>query len=121
MLCGQAERAIAMALAGECGDPVLQDLAVEAVLPAPNAGRLLVLVRPMTSGALPLDLLERLEGAAPLLRRAVAEAIVRKRTPELAFQVAAMPPDDALQSEEMQSDGETPPEELTQHESEVQP
>ena len=44
-LCKQVRRAVALALAGECGDPVLQELVVDEVLPAPHAARLLVRVR----------------------------------------------------------------------------
>src|SRR4051794_25895376 len=43
-LCKQVRRAVSLALSGECGDPVLQELQVEEVLPAPGAGRLLVRV-----------------------------------------------------------------------------
>src|SRR5687768_1969741 len=41
-LCRQVSRALSLALAGECADPMLQDLVVHSVLPAPNASRLLV-------------------------------------------------------------------------------
>src|SRR5258708_5523721 len=43
-LCRQVERSIGAVLRGGCADPVLQDLAVESVRPAPDAGRLLVTV-----------------------------------------------------------------------------
>src|SRR4051812_40937779 len=43
-LCKQVGRVVGMVLSGECGDPVLQGLVVQEVLPAPNAGRMLVRV-----------------------------------------------------------------------------
>ncbi len=88
-LCKQVRRALSLALAGECGDPVLQELMVEEVLPAPGAGRLLVrvMVRAREGGPGMVDVLQRLEKVEGLLRARVGEAIARKRTPELAFDV----------------------------------
>lgn len=93
-LCKQVRRVVSMALSGECGDPVLQSLIVDDVLPAPHAGRLLVRVvlRAPAGGAgepMPsvIDVLERLGKVEGLLRMRVGEAIARKRTPELAFDV----------------------------------
>jgi ribosome-binding factor A len=97
-LCRQVQRAITMALAGGCGDPMLQALVVEAVEPAPDASRLRVSMslsawgrsaRPNKDGeyAALADLLGRLEKFAPILRAEVAAAITRKRAPELAFQL----------------------------------
>jgi len=92
-LCKQVRRAVAMTLAGECSDEVLQSLVVDEVLPAPNAGRLLVrvLLRQPTDTTAPkasvIDVLERLARVHGLLRMSVGESIVRKRTPELIFDV----------------------------------
>jgi len=93
-LCKQVRRAVAMTLAGECSDEVLQSLVVDEVLPAPNAGRLLVrvLLRPPPPDATAtkisvVDVLERLARVHGLLRESVSESIVRKRTPELIFDV----------------------------------
>ena len=88
-LCKQVGRAVSLALAGECADPVLQGLQVEEVLAAPNAGRLLVRVRSAES---PVEVLPRLEAVKGLLRASVAEAIARKRTPELMFEVMPLLP-----------------------------
>lgn len=88
-LCRQAYRTLSLALAGGLGDDMLAALAVRAVLPAPDAGRLLVCLEPAADGAvvdLP-DVLERLERVRPALRREVAEALVRKRAPEIEFVV----------------------------------
>ena len=88
-LCKQVRRAVALALSGACADPELQSLIVDEVLPAPNAGRLLVrLIAPQVRGhEAIIDLLQRLEHVRGILRSHVAETIARKRTPELAFDV----------------------------------
>jgi ribosome-binding factor A len=91
MLCRQVWRALTYALAGSADDAI-RTLSVASVLPAPDAGHLLVTVVPGGAGDLApslVDLLERLDRARPWLRREVAEAIVRKRAPELTFRVAA--------------------------------
>jgi hypothetical protein len=94
-LCGQVARTLA-GVFGECGDPVLRDLLVESVVPAPNSSRLLVTV------SLPSQVLgmteeasadrvrrvnEHLERAHGLLRAEAATAIHRRRTPDLLFRV----------------------------------
>jgi ribosome-binding factor A len=97
-LCKQVRRALSLALAGECADEMLQRLIVDEVLPAPNAGRLLVRVvaRAAASAASAdrpvsvVEILRRLELVRGLLRACVGEAIVRKRTPELAFDVVVL-------------------------------
>jgi ribosome-binding factor A len=88
-LCRQAQRALSMALAGECDDDVLRSLYVDAVVPAPDATQLLVrLVIPSSARDVRADdVLARLDRVHGLLRRAVAEAITRKRAPDLAFVV----------------------------------
>lgn len=101
-LCRQVAQTLSLALAG-CGDALLRDLYVAGVVPAPDAGRLLVSVYPITAptpreSGQPSDvmsvermskILGRLEAAAPMLRREVASAITRKRAPELLFRVVA--------------------------------
>ena len=95
-LCKQVRRVVGMTLAGECGDPVLQGLIVDEVLPAPNAGRLLVRVMLRVEGGaiggheVLVEVLHRLARVQGLLRARVGETIARKRTPELAFDVVAM-------------------------------
>ena len=86
-LCRQAQRALSLALAGECDDDVLRSLYVDSVVPAPDAMQLLVrLVIPRAARELRADdILARLDRVHGLLRHAVAEAITRKRAPELAF------------------------------------
>ena len=79
---------MSLVLPGELADPVLQDLSVSKVLPAPDASRLLVL---LTTGAeaesLP-HILDRLERVRGRLRSEVAAAITRKRAPELLFHLS---------------------------------
>lgn len=101
-LCRQVAQTLSLALSG-CGDALLRDLYVADVIPAPDAGRLLVSVYPVTalpshepgdteSAILPeqfSQILARLDAAAPMLRREVASAITRKRAPELLFRVVA--------------------------------
>jgi ribosome-binding factor A len=84
-LCRQVERALAYVVPGALADPVLQDLSVAAVRPAPDASRLMIWLRtgqPVTE--MP-QILERLERVRGLLRSEVAAAVTRKRAPELAF------------------------------------
>lgn len=81
-LCRQVQHALDDALAG-CHDPVLQQLHVVSVAPAPHSGRMQVLVRP--DDANPAEVMNRLAHAAPRLRCEVASAIHRRRAPELAF------------------------------------
>lgn len=87
-LCDQVSKALALALAGECGDPILQSLNVESVAPAPDASRLLVTVGLTDPTAGLADILDRLERAKGLLRSEVARAITRKKAPDLAFRIA---------------------------------
>jgi ribosome-binding factor A len=92
--CKQVERALSLALAGDCSDPVLGDLNVVSVAPAPNAGRLLVTVSPSLSAAPvdPNEVTAHLARASGKLRCEIAAAIYRKKTPELAFCVVATGP-----------------------------
>ena len=89
-LCRQVERALNLALL-QCGDPAIQDLMVLSVTPAPDVGRLLVVVRACdterTQAADPGEHLRRLEAVTGRLRSEVASVITRKRTPELIFRV----------------------------------
>lgn len=86
-LCKQVQRTLSTVLSGECADPLLQDLLVLAVLPAPNAGHLLVVVAPRTVDTTLAETLERLAKVTPLLRARIAQDTTRKRTPVLSFDV----------------------------------
>lgn len=96
-LCRQVHHALSLGLSEAGGDEWLQGLVVEDVLPAPNAGRLLVrlslapsiqhLLSAQDRHAVMADILERLERVSPRLRHEVASAITRKYAPQLAFQI----------------------------------
>ena len=82
-LCEQVAEAISFALA-ECHNPLLADLFVESVDPAPSASRLRVVV----SADIDADgeaALDALDHARNFLRRQIAGEIHRKRVPELSF------------------------------------
>jgi ribosome-binding factor A len=85
-LCRQAHEALSAALAA-VGDDLLEDVFIVDVLPAPDAGRLLVVVA-APPGADVEEVLVRLEKRAAYFRAQVADSITRKRAPTLAFRVA---------------------------------
>jgi ribosome-binding factor A len=88
-LCGQVARAIESALASG-QDALLRELRVIAVEPAPNAGRLRVIVGPCgPSGPAPRGIEAALARARGYVRAEVAGSISRKRVPELIFAAAA--------------------------------
>ena len=85
-LCRQVQRAISMALAGECADEVLRDVYVDSVVPTGGAAQLLVKVVIPRHAALEWsDVLQRLNAQSGRLRAIVARSINRKRTPNLTF------------------------------------
>jgi ribosome-binding factor A len=88
-LCSEVARTLSHALTWEAGDSRLSLLQVEAVVPAPNSGRLLVTVSlPEASESVEAgQVLERLGRATGMLRARVAAAITRRRVPELAFRL----------------------------------
>ena len=88
-VCAQARRALEFALGGECRDEALSDLVVVEVLPDPTVRRLRVWLRgPSDMDEADRDhVLARLAAARGFLRAQVADAIHRKRTPELAFEL----------------------------------
>ena len=86
-LCRQVREALSDALASVCDDPLLRELNVISVEPAPNATRLQVTLELTAGVAEPGEVAPHLERAAGLLRCEVAAAIHRKKVPELAFRV----------------------------------
>ena len=96
-LCKLVGRIVQTALTGEVADEILQDLTVLEVQPAPNAGRLMVvLMQGRLTAATPLDdIYARLERVQGLLRSEIAQSTTRKRTPELAFMVMRRPTQEA--------------------------
>ena len=89
-LCREVERTLSAVLSGECDDDLLRELIVLSVVPAPNAGRLLVTIGlPKSSSVSVEEVLERLLSKSGRLRSEVAAAVSRRKTPELAFRVVA--------------------------------
>jgi ribosome-binding factor A len=85
-VCRQVFEALGLALA-EIDDPLIDDLVLQAVDPAPDASRLLVSFTPARPD---LDLAAaaaRLEELGPELRSEVALEVNRKRAPELTFRI----------------------------------
>ncbi|HEV3143934.1 MAG TPA: hypothetical protein VGZ47_08635 [Gemmataceae bacterium] len=86
-LCKQVADVLNLTLVG-CADPILQDLLVVDVRPAPDSTRMLVLVRSATLTHLSLaEVQDHLERARGLLRQEVAGQIHRRKTPDLVFDV----------------------------------
>lgn len=80
-LCRQVREALTWVLGSATGDG---RLAVEAVEPLPGGNRLLVKVG--VPPDVPLaDVADRLAAAAPALRTEVAQAITRRKAPELVY------------------------------------
>lgn len=83
-LCRQVQRALNLALAERGSDPILDQLFIEEVSPAPGCGHLLVhFVAPVDRSL--ADALAGLNREAPRLRAHVARAVSRKQAPELSF------------------------------------
>lgn len=86
-LCRQALEALQIAMAGEIGDEVLQQLFISSVGPAADPSKLEVTVE-LPADVSPVDAFARLEKARGLLRTLVAQAISRKKVPDLVFRVS---------------------------------
>jgi ribosome-binding factor A len=83
-LCRQVQRALNLALAERGGDPILEQVYIDDVTPAPGCGHLLAhFVAP--PDPLVSDVLASLRRETPWLRAQVAAAISRKHAPELSF------------------------------------
>ena len=83
-LCRQVERTLSVVLEGD----LLRDLTVQSVVPAPDSSRLLAtVVFQGPTAVLTTDLLAALKDATARLRREIALAIHRRKTPELSFRV----------------------------------
>lgn len=90
-LCRQVERTLHQVLSGECDDDVLRNLMVAGVQPLRGTSQLLVLVQVFDPLSAPpvADILMHLELSRGRLRTAVAEAITRRKAPDLLFQVVS--------------------------------
>jgi ribosome-binding factor A len=85
-LCRQVLETLTYALA-ELDDPLIDELAIASVVPAPSAARVLVTLVP-TRDDLDADAaLARVHAAIEELREDVAADVNRKRAPELVFRI----------------------------------
>jgi ribosome-binding factor A len=90
-LCRQVREALVDAFSTTCQDPLLRELTVISVEPAPNTARLVVTLEWARDQARrdTEEVLAHLRGAAGMLRCEVAAAITRRKAPDLAFRVMA--------------------------------
>lgn len=86
-VCRQVFDALTYALA-DLDDPLIDELVLESVTPAPSAARVLVTLVPSREGLDPDAALLRLHEVEPELREEVAAEVSRRRVPELAFRIA---------------------------------
>ncbi len=85
-VCRQVFDALTYALA-ELDDPLIDELVLVSVTPAPSAARVQVNLVPAHAGVDREAALARLAEAAADLREDVAAEVTRRRVPELAFRV----------------------------------
>ncbi|HEU0030610.1 MAG TPA: hypothetical protein VFQ53_08255 [Kofleriaceae bacterium] len=87
-LCRQVHDALTYALA-ELDDPMIDELVLVSVTPAPSAARVQVTFAPPTRSDYDFEAaLARLHEVAPELREEVAAEVARRRVPELVFRIA---------------------------------
>jgi ribosome-binding factor A len=83
-LCRQVQEALTWALGTAIRDDQLSDCSIMEVEPLPGGNRLLVKVSAPNDLTMS-EIEERLTAAAPALRVEVAQAITRRKVPELVF------------------------------------
>jgi ribosome-binding factor A len=88
-LCSQVADALAIIFGGASDDERLWDLGLVSVRPAPGGSRLIVTVCPLPGEKVRTvsEIHEMLKSARPFLRREIALAICRRRTPEPGSQL----------------------------------
>lgn len=86
-VCRQVFDALTYALA-ELDDPMIDELVLVSVTPAPSAARVQVTLVPSHDDGFDHDAaLERLRAVGPELREEVAAEVSRARVPELVFRI----------------------------------
>ena len=85
-LCRQVFDALTYALA-ELDDPVIDELVLASVVPAPSAARMQVTLVPSNEAVDPDAALARVRAIADELREEVAAEVTRRRVPELVFRI----------------------------------
>jgi len=93
-VCRQVYDALTFALA-ELDDPLIDELVLVSVTPAPSAARVLVSLVPSHARIDRDAALARLHEVEPELREEVAAEISRRRVPELVFRIESPSPVDA--------------------------
>lgn len=83
-VCRQVYDVLALALA-EIDDPVIDELVLARVMPAPNASRVQVILVPSSAAIDSDEALARIAEFADDLREEVAAEVSRRRVPELVF------------------------------------
>jgi len=92
-VCRQVFDALTFALA-ELDDPLIDELVLVSVTPAPSAARVLVSLEPSDARIDFAAALARLHEVEPELREEVAAELSRRRVPELVFRIDAPSPVD---------------------------
>jgi len=92
-LCRQVFDALTYAFA-EIDDPLIDDLVLASVVPAPSAARVQVTLVPSHDDVDPDAALSRVRELADELREEVAAEVTRRRAPELVFRIGR--PDELL-------------------------
>jgi len=85
-LCRQVFDALTYALA-ELDDPMIDELSLASVVPAPSSSRVLITLVPTRDDIDPDVALDRVRELADELREEVAAEVTRKRVPELVFRI----------------------------------
>lgn len=85
-VCRQVHDVLSLALA-ELADPVIDELVLATVTPAPNASRVLVTLVPSHAALDAVEALARLADHVEDLREEVAAEVCRRRVPELVFRI----------------------------------
>jgi ribosome-binding factor A len=85
-LCRQVQETLGLALS-ELNDPILDELILEAVNPAPSAARVEVLLVPINDRVDVEAAKARLDEVAGELRAEVAAEVSRRKVPELVFRI----------------------------------
>jgi len=88
-VCRQVYDALTLALA-EIDDPLIDELVVARVTPAPNAARVQVILVPSRIEIDSTEALARIAEFADDLREEVAAEVSRRRVPELVFRIGTV-------------------------------
>lgn len=88
-VCRQVYDVLTLALA-EIDNPLIDDLVLARVMPAPNASRVQVILVPANATIDPTEALARIGQFADELREEVAAEVSRRRVPELVFRIGTV-------------------------------